>query len=35
MIIDGQIQQTKSPIYRRKFKIPLMSGVIGVLIDPI
>jgi hypothetical protein len=33
MIINGNFQQTKSPIYKRKFKIPLISGVMGVLID--
>lgn len=33
-IFNGTYQQTKTPIYRRKFKIPLISGVIGILIDP-
>jgi hypothetical protein len=34
MIINGNFQQTKSPIYKKKFKIPLISAVIGVLMDP-
>lgn len=32
MLYNGQILPTKVPIYRRKFKIPLLSGVIGALI---
>jgi hypothetical protein len=34
MIQNGVIGTTKTPIYRRKFKIPLISAVIGILIDP-
>lgn len=31
---NGYILPSKIPIYRKKFKIPLISGVMGVLIDP-
>jgi hypothetical protein len=32
MIENGNILQTKIPLVRRKFKIPLISGTMGVLI---
>ncbi len=34
MIQNGQITPTKIPIFRKTFKIPVISGVIGCLIDP-
>ena len=33
-IQNGQILPTKIPILRKKYKLPLLSSVIGVLIDP-
>ncbi len=33
-LMNGKIASTKTPLYRRKFKIPLISGIIGILIDP-
>lgn len=33
MLTNGNITQTKFPIYRKKFKIPLASSVFGCLID--
>ena len=32
--MDGRFSYTKFPIVRKKFKIPLMSAVMGVLVDP-
>jgi|694.fasta_scaffold09425_3 hypothetical protein len=34
MMQSGVVLPTKVPIYRKKFKIPLISAVIGMLIDP-
>lgn len=34
MIMNGQYLSTKVPIIRKKFKLPLLSSVIGALIDP-
>lgn len=33
-INNGYILSTKIPITQRKFKIPLISSILGVLIDP-
>lgn len=33
-LMYGTLQAQKTPIYRKKFKLPLISSVIGVLIDP-
>jgi hypothetical protein len=33
MILNGQFLRTKEPIFRRTFKIPIASAVIGALID--
>ncbi len=33
-INNGLVLQTKVPIVQRKFKIPLISSVLGILIDP-
>ena len=31
---NGQILPSKVPVYIKKFKIPLISSVLGLLIDP-
>ena len=33
-LYQGVIQTQKTPCIRKKFKIPLISAVMGVLIDP-
>ena len=33
-MLNGKITRTKFPIWRKKFKIPLASAVMGCLMDP-
>ncbi len=34
MLQNGQIIPSKIPIFRKAFKVPIISGIIGCLIDP-
>ena len=34
MMQSGVLLSTKTVIYRKRFKIPLISAVLGLLIDP-
>jgi hypothetical protein len=34
MMQNGVLLQTKMSIYRKRFKVPLISAVLGLLIDP-